>query len=215
MKCLIVTGGEIIDDFACDVIKNGGYEIIIAVDAGMEFFARVGVEPDIIVGDFDSVESSILEKFREKEYIEMCVLNPVKDETDTEYAVHEAVRRGADSITILGGTGTRLDHVLGNIGLLGIGLDEEIDVELLDVHNRVRMLNKGITLRKKEQYGKYVSLLPYSPEICGLTIRGMKYNVENVTLKSSEAKGVSNEMVEDEASISFENGVLLLIESRD
>ena len=215
MKCLIVTGGNTSDDFACDVIKKGGYEIIIAADSGMEFLYRKGIDPDIIVGDFDSVDEEILDSFREKEYIEICVLSKEKDDTDTEHAVREAIVRGAGSITILGATGTRLDHVLGNIALLGIGLEENVEIELLDPYNRVRMLDHPVTIQKKKQFGSYLSVLPYSGRIKGLTITGMKYPLEHFDMDSYSSRGVSNEIVADEAEIRFEEGVVLLIESKD
>ena len=160
MKFLIVSGGEATDEFVEEVIKKGGFDVILAADSGMDFLYRTQILPDIIVGDFDSVEPKVLDFFREKEQIDICVLNPVKDDTDTEFAIREAIRRGATDITIIGGTGTRLDHVLGNISLLGIGLEEGVRMELLDAHNRIWMIDHSVTLKKKEQYGNYLSLIP-------------------------------------------------------
>ena len=131
MKFLIVSGGEATDEFVEEVIKKGGFDVILAADSGMDFLYRTQILPDIIVGDFDSVEPKVLDFFREKEQIDICVLNPVKDDTDTEFAIREAIRRGATDITIIGGTGTRLDHVLGNISLLGIGLEEGVRMETI------------------------------------------------------------------------------------
>lgn len=149
MKFLIVSGGEATDEFVEEVIKKGGFDVILAADSGMDFLYRTQILPDIIVGDFDSVEPKVLDFFREKEQIDICVLNPVKDDTDTEFAIREAIRRGATDITIIGGTGTRLDHVLGNISLLGIGLEEGVRMELLDAHNRIWMIDHSVTLKKK------------------------------------------------------------------
>lgn len=215
MDCLIVSGGNTSDAFATEIIKNGGYEIIIAADSGMEFLYRVGIKPDIIVGDFDSVDSSILDYYREQEHIEICMLNQEKDDTDTEYAIREAIGRGASGITILGGTGTRLDHVMGNIALLGIGLEEGVDIELLDPYNRIRMFNRSVTIAKKDQYGKYISVIPYSDSVKNVTITGMKYPLTNCMMGGFNSLGVSNEITQEEASISFEEGIILLIESHD
>lgn len=215
MKCLIVTGGDTSDEFASQVVKNGGYEIIIAADSGMEFLYRVGIVPDIIVGDFDSADADILDFYREQEQIEICVLNPVKDDTDTESAIREAIDRGATNITIIGGTGTRLDHVLGNITLLGIGLEEGVSITLLDPHNCVRMYDRPVTIKKEEQYGQYISVLPYSDFVENVTITGMKYPLNNYRMGGFNSLGVSNEIVDEEAHISFDKGIILLIESRD
>ena len=122
MKYLIVSGGEVKEGFLTWIVKNGGF--------------------DVILGDFDSVNPDTLEYFHDKEQIEVCMLNPEKDDTDTEYAIREAIRRGAMEIVVIGATGTRIDHVLGNISLLGIGLEEQIKISLVDEHNRIRMINQ-------------------------------------------------------------------------
>lgn len=215
MDCLIVAGGNTSDTFAAEVIKKGGYEIIIAADSGMEFLHRVGINPDIIIGDFDSVDSGILEYYREQPQIEICMLNPIKDHTDTESAIREAIGRGAKRITILGGTGTRLDHVLGNISLLGIGLEEDVSIELVDPNNRIRMFDKPVTITKKRQYGTYISVIPYSDRVTNVTITGVKYPLTDYTMGGFNSLGVSNEIEDDEAQISFEEGIIVLIESHD
>lgn len=187
----------------------------MAADAGMEALYRIKIQPDIIVGDFDSVDADILEYYRQQEQIDICALNPEKDDTDTEFAIREAIRRGADEITVIGGTGTRLDHVLGNIMLLGIGLEKGVDIQLLDPNNRIRMIDKPLTIDKKEQYGKYVSLIPYSEQVSNVTLKGFKYSLDNYTMGGFNSLGVSNEIVEPEASIDLSAGQLLVVESRD
>lgn len=215
MRFLIVSGGEATDEFVEEVIKKGGFDVVLAADSGMDFLYRTKILPDIIVGDFDSVDPMVLEFFREQEQIDICVLNPVKDDTDTEFAIREAIRRGATEITIIGGTGTRLDHVLGNISLLGIGLEEGVRMELIDAHNRIRMTDHPIVLKKKAQYGKYLSLIPYSGEVTGVTLKGVKYLLRDYTMGGFNSLGISNEIVDDEASIELTSGQLLVIESRD
>lgn len=138
-----------------------------------------------------------------------------KDDTDTEYAIREAIRRGAMEIVVIGATGTRIDHVLGNISLLGIGLEEQIKISLVDEHNRIRMINQPLTIRKAEQYGKYVSLIPFSEKVSGVTLRGLKYPLTDYTMGGFNSLGISNEIVSDEATISFSSGELIVIESKD
>ena len=208
MKYLIVSGGEVKEGFLTWIVKNGGFDVILAADAGMEALYRDHILPDIIVGDFDSVNPDTLEYFHDKEQIE-------KDDTDTEYAIREAIRRGAMEIVVIGATGTRIDHVLGNISLLGIGLEEQIKISLVDEHNRIRMINQPMTIRKEEQYGKYVSLIPFSEKVCGVTLRGLKYPLTDYTMGGFNSLGISNEIVSDEASISLSSGQLIVIESKD
>ncbi|MCM1283930.1 MAG: thiamine diphosphokinase [Muribaculaceae bacterium] len=215
MKYLIVTGGEIPDEFAAKVVMMGGFEVIMAADVGMEFLYRAKIQPDIIVGDFDSADPEILDYFRSQEQIDICMLPSEKDDTDTEFAIREAISRGAREITILGATGTRLDHVLGNIALLGIGLESDVRIELLDPYNRIRMIDRPFTLRKDEQYGKYLSLISFSDQVTGVSITGVKYPLSDYTMGGFNSLGVSNEIVDEEATISLTSGRLLMVESRD
>lgn len=215
MKFLIVSGGDVQDSFVTELIKNEGFDVLMAADSGMDCFYRIDIKPDVIVGDFDSAQSKTLDYFRGFEQIELCTLNTEKDDTDTEFAIREAIRRDADDIVLVGATGTRIDHVLGNICLLGIGLEEKISICLMDPHNRIRMIDSPLVIRKKEQYGKYVSLLPFSDRVEGVTLTGFKYPLSDDTMGGFNSLGISNEIIEEEAVISLTGGHLLVVESKD
>ena len=167
------------------------------------------------MGDFDSISKETLSRFREKEGITWYRLNPEKDDTDTEFAIRKALEAGAERITVFGGTGSRLDHVLGNIELLGIGVEAGVPIELVDAHNRIRMIKTGITLKKEKQFGKYVSLIPYTDRVEHLFLTGFKYPLADACLRGFCSLGISNEIVENEAKIRFDGGILLVIESGD
>jgi len=181
----------------------------------MDFFYRNQIQPDFIIGDFDSAECESLTYFREQGNIMIRELCPMKDDTDTESAIRYALEQGAEQITLLGATGSRLDHVIGNVELLGIGLKAGVPITIMDAKNRIRMIDKGITLKKSEQHGIYVSLLPYTEKVTHLTLRGFKYPLTDATLTGFCSLGVSNEIVEEEAEIAFDGGILLVIEARD
>ena len=193
----IIAGGKIEDAFAIEVLKGFAEKTVIAADSGMEFLRRNEIVPQVIIGDFDSADKKILAFFQQNKEIDFCTLNPEKDDTDTEFAIRESIRRGADSITIIGGTGTRLDHVLGNISLLGIGLEEGVRMELLDAHNRICMIDHSVTLKKKEQYGNYLSLIPYNGNVTGVTLKGLKYPLHDYTMGGFNSLGISNEIVDE------------------
>lgn len=212
---IIVSGGRISDSFACGVIAANKDAMLIAADSGMDFFYRNQIKPHVIVGDFDSASAEPLEFFRTQPDIRIQQLNPVKDDTDTESAIRLAIALGAEQIIILGGTGSRLDHVLGNIELLGIGIEENVPIVLLDENNRIRMTKHGMTITKEEQFGRYVSLIPYTTEVEHLTLCGFKYPLSDYCLKGFCSLGVSNEILDEEAAISFDGGILLVIESQD
>ena len=214
-RVVIISGGYIKDAFAFKWLKSHTYDCMIAADSGMNFLHRNGIIPDIIAGDFDSVDDDSLDEFSCLENVEMLRLNPVKDDTDTEFVIREAIRRGATSISILGATGTRLDHVLANIYLLGIGLEEGVSIELIDVHNRIRMIEDCLEITKAEQFGDYVSILPVRGDAKGVTLEGMKYSLCDADVCCFSSLGVSNEIVAETAKISVREGTLLVIESRD
>lgn len=196
------------------ILKKNDIGVIVA-DAGLRFCFRNHLIPDVVVGDFDSIDRETLLMFKEEEGIVWYELNPEKDDTDTEFAIRTALKMGAEKITIIGGTGSRLDHVLGNIELLGIGIEEGVPIELVDSHNRIRMIKEEITLQREKQFGKYVSLIPYTERVEHLTLEGFKYLLTDECLKGFCSLGISNEIVEAEAKISFEGGILLVIESSD
>lgn len=214
-KILIISGGSISDEFAKEWIGQHQPDFTIVADSGMEFVRRASLVPDMIIGDFDSVRKDTLDFFKEYQGIIWKELNPVKDDTDTEFAIRQAISLGAKEITVLGATGTRLDHVLGNVALLGIGLQEQVAIQLVDANNRIRMIDKSLKVSREGQFGNYVSLLPYSGEVKGVTLKGFKYPLENFTMGSFSSLGISNEIVEEEAEILFEEGILLVIEARD
>ena len=139
MRTVIISGGHIDDAFAIDWLEKNEYDFMIAADSGMDFLYRNRIVPDVIAGDFDSAKSDSLTYFDGLNGVQVIKLNPMKDDTDTEFVIREAIRRGAKEITLLGATGTRLDHVLANINLLGIGLEEGVEIQLVDKHNRIRM----------------------------------------------------------------------------
>ncbi|MBR4027346.1 MAG: thiamine diphosphokinase [Lachnospiraceae bacterium] len=215
MRVVIVTGGYINDTFAIEWLKKNKYDYQIAADSGMEFFYRTGLEPNVIAGDFDSVKEEILSFFSQNPNIKVIRLNPIKDDTDTEFAIRFAISEGAEHITILGATGTRFDHVIGNIHLLGIGLEEGVTIELVDKYNRIRMVDSPFSMKKSEQFGKYVSFLPFAGNVKGVTLKGFRYPLTNATMESFCSLGVSNEIVEEVVSMEIEEGILLMIEARD
>ena len=215
MRFVIISGGHIDDAFALNYLEENKYDCMIAADSGMNFLHRNGLVPDIIAGDFDSVQSSSLQHFQGLNDVQVIKLNPMKDDTDTEFVIREAIRRGATEIIVLGATGTRLDHVLANVNLLGIGLEENVSIELVDAHNRIRMIDDSLEIKKSNQFGSFVSILPVKGDAKGVSLEGMKYPLQNADIVCFSSLGISNEIVDDTARIIVREGVLLVIESND
>ena len=215
MRTVIISGGHIDDAFALEWLERKEYDFMIAADAGMDFLCRNKIKPNVIAGDFDSAKSDSLVYFDGMNGVQIIKLNPVKDDTDTEFVIREAICRGAKEITVLGATGTRLDHVLANINLLGLGLEEEVKIQLMDKHNRIQMIDDSLEIKKEEQFGSYVSVLPVKGDAKGVTLEGMKYPLQKAEVDCFTSLGVSNEIIEETACITVEEGILLVIESRD
>ena len=214
-QAIIISGGTISEAFAMHVLEELHADYIIGVDSGLSFLYHNHIYPTHIVGDFDSVEPEVIAYYKSKVGIPIQEFNPVKDATDTEIALRFAIELGAEKIWILGGTGTRLDHVMSNIQILKIALDAGVEAYLLDECKRISVWEKEITLSKGQSFGTYFSLFPLGEAVPDVTIEGAKYPVSHQSVSPYESRFVSNEVEEQEVKIKFPKGVLVLMETRD
>ena len=219
---VIVSGGNIQDDFALDFLKKvtdryGREKVCLtAADKGLEFFERTGLKPDMAVGDFESLSEKgqdYLESLTETEIIR---LKPEKDDSDTQSAVCHAALKGAKEMVLLGCLGTRMDHMLANLGLLLMGEEMGVHISIVDGYNYISLVKSGTVLKKAEQWGEYVSFFALGGEVCGLTLEGFKYPLQNYHLAMRDSGlTVSNEIASEYARIIYESGNLVMIMSRD
>lgn len=214
-KTVIVSGGMLEEDFVLTILKSEETEFVIGVDKGLEFLYKHEIKPDYIVGDFDSVSRELVDYYREELNVPIREFNPVKDASDTEIALRLCLGLNRKSILILGGTGNRIDHLWANVQCLQIALQAGVDARIVDSHNQIRLLDSDITLKKSEAFGPYFSLFPLEMPVDELSIRGAKYPLQNHFLKPSDSLCVSNEFAEDEVTISFVYGKVILMETRD
>ena len=210
-KTLIITGGNIDEQFLANEVKQN-YEIIIAVDRGLETAQKLGIHINHIVGDFDSVNPDILTKYKDNVIIHK--LNPEKDYTDTHMALKLAIELGSKEVTIIGWSGTRIDHMLGNIHIMKEAIEQNIICKLINKTNEIELINKKTILEKDNNY-KYISLIPLTTEASGITLQGFKYPLQDAVLKIGESIGISNEQLEEKATIEIKKGILILIKSKD
>ena len=174
--------------------------------------------------------ADLLEKLN-REGKRVLVYPARKDFSDSEAAVREAVRiimdarQKADSIQettdvsdeiyLLGATGGRLDHFLANLAVLMIPTKLGIKAWILNEKNRITLLREGCSLEKKHTFGKYVSLIPYTDEVTGVALKGFRYLLNGHTFTRDNTLGLSNEIEDEIAEISFESGILIMILSMD
>lgn len=219
-KYLILTGGHVDSGFLKELTERERFDRIICADRGLLAADRLGLAADYLVGDFDSLPEEVLETYRHKiESGELRAVlreyNPVKDATDTEIALTLALEQGAGEIIIAGGTGTRLDHVLGNLSLLAKALKQGVKACLLDEYNKIYLIDRETRIRKEEQYGKFVSLIPYMGMVPGVKLDGFAYELAGTDFDMGNALGISNEITAEEGRIRFDGGILIVVEARD
>lgn len=171
--------------------------------------------PNHVVGDFDSVDAEILKFYQNKPQVTFYKYNPEKDNTDTDIALQLAIQLNSSTITIMGALGRRMDHALSNIHILNDALEAKIPCQILDSYNKIYLVKNNITLYKNRTYGRYISLIPLTSTVEGLTLTGFKYLLKNDSLSIGKSLGVSNEIVEDVARIELKEGILIVIESKD
>ena len=212
---IIISGGAIEAPFTLEFLKNVSADICIAVDRGLEFMYKYDLNPTHIVGDFDSIAPEVIAYYKKETQIPIREFNPVKDASDTEIAIRLAINLGVKELWILGGTGTRLDHVMANIQSLKIAANAGIKAYLVDAHNRISLLEEAAVLDKANAFGKYFSLFSLGGSVCGLTVRGAKYPLENHRLEPYDSLSVSNQFAEDQVTIEFQTGTIILMETRD
>ncbi len=230
MIALIVSGGQTEpEQLRRQIMRLRAQKgLLIAADSGLEVLdqlirqenqreAENTYVPDVAVGDFDSVEPQVLERFRQREQIRFERHRPEKNETDTELAFTIAQEAGVTDIVLMGATGTRLDHVLSNIHLLKAAMDRGLRCQLLDAHNRIRLAEGRTVFVKTEESYPFVSFVPLTMEVKGVTLTGFKYPLVDHDLILGQECGlcVSNELAAEEAVLDFTQGLVLVIEARD
>ncbi|MBQ9065034.1 MAG: thiamine diphosphokinase [Blautia sp.] len=221
---VIVSGGNIDDEFVMEKLLRNRYNdegkpaIPIAADRGLCFFMRKGLKPAIAIGDFDSMPEELFKEALRtmKPETGFIRLKPEKDVSDTHAALLECRQRGVRSCLLLGCTGTRLDHVMANLGLLAAAAKEGVKAVIEDPHNTIFLAENEETFRKSDYEGSYISFFPLGGTVSELTLTGFRYPLQGRDLSIYDASlTVSNEIIEEEARLSFRSGILAVMITRD
>jgi len=193
-----------------------GPPLVIAADGGAIKAELVGLVPDLVVGDADSLTPQAIERLRGRG-IEVRVHPQDKSESDTELCLREAVHRGATQVVILGALGgLRFDHALANLLLLTLPELTGREVVLADATTSVRVMGSRSPdlLHLHGAPGDIVSLLPLTEVVNGVQTTGLAYPLAGEQLRQGPARGLSNVMQVDGATISIDGGRLAVIHSR-
>lgn len=205
MRAFIYVGGQICAQNLTEHPKSD--DLRIAADGGYDTAKKLGDKIDILVGDLDSIAGDIPES------IELIKVPAEKDFSDLQLAIDVSLKKGANEIVIIGGLSGRLDHTLANLALLPNLAAMRVHAHINDGFNRVQYLNSTSTLIARSHY-KYLSLIPISEKLRGVSIEGCKYPLQNATLtKHDPTLAISNEIEGNCALISVRRGECYVIES--
>ncbi len=206
MKALIISGGARIGRKKA-MREAEGCEMIICADKGAEYALFYGLEPDLVVGDMDSVSGEAL---NELAGVEIETAPPEKDYTDTHLAVIRALEAGAGEITMICATGIRNDHLIANVRLLITIHEQGAKGRISDDIGTIYLCTGSTSLTGKK--GLTVSLMAASDKTTGITLEVFKYPLENHSAGLGWTTGISNEVVSDRAHITVGSGMLFVFE---
>jgi thiamine pyrophosphokinase len=211
MNCIIVASGNL---FFSQKIKRLLQEadLIIAADGGATHLKRMNLFPHFIIGDMDSIHPEDRQFFKNN-HTPIIPHPSRKDSTDTDLCVDFALGKGATAITLIGVTGHRLDHTLANIFLLRRLAAKGIKSKIIDTNNEIYLVTD--LLKLKGNIGELLSVIPISDRVTGLTLKGLEYPLENVSISMGSSLGISNYFSQTDVTISITTGILLVTKSRD
>lgn len=204
MNALIVLGGDAPSKELLESCAQRA-QLRIAADRGLEAFDAAGITPELLIGDMDSVDASVLRKYDgTTKQTRLCC---AKDDTDGEAALHLAAQHGAKEVTFLGALGGRMDHALANLMLLNRAHRLGLRAQILDEHVRIVRVDGECALSGAA--GDTVSLLPLG-RASGVSLEGFVYPLHDATLTSDMSLGVSNVVDAQRATVFVREGDLLL-----
>ena len=186
-------------------------DFILCADGGMRHALALGLTPNLVIGDMDSIEQHEWKKLQESNTaIELYPRD--KNETDLEVALNHAIELKPQEITIIAALGGRLDQTLANIALLadprlstlGVRLDDGVE-EIFFCRGQVQVHGRS---------GDIVSLIPWQSAVTGVQTKNLKWTLDNETLYPNKTRGISNKMNKDIVFISIGSGSLLIVHRR-
>lgn len=205
-RCVIFSGAK-----ECYLDPEAGLapsDYVIACDRGYLHAIRAGIAPDLAVGDFDSYRGKIGEGTK------VFRASPQKDDTDTMLAVKTALDLGFSRIILLGATGGRIDHTLANISAAAFIAQRGGDCVIYDENFRIHAIKNSLLRLPKGRF-PVLSVFSHRDTAEGVWLRGVKYPLQNAVLTNTFPLGVSNEFEEDYAEIQVENGILIVVLTKE
>ena len=213
MKICIILNGEIKNyDYIKNIITKNNYDYIICADGGANHSYKMGITPDYIIGDLDSISSNIIDFYKLKN-VKFEKFPSKKNETDTEICVYLASRLNAKEIDFIGALGGRLDHMIANINLLYYVRNQGIYTKIISEDEDIYIaINEEISING--DMGDTISVIPLNGDAKGVTLNRLEYPLNNYDMKFSLPLGISNVMLDKKCNIKVEQGSLIIIRNK-
>ena len=207
MRAVIFANGELKDHALAQAALQAG-DLVIAADGGGRHCLALGIEPAVVIGDFDSLTAEELEHFK-TQGAEIIPHPKRKNETDLELALLYATEHGAKEILVLGALGGRLDMTLSNFLLTAHEQLRQQQISFLAGKQRLYPIYQQVQV--EGQSGDVVSLIPIGGDVTGVTTQGLEYSLKNETLHFGATRGISNVLLGNAAEVTIQSGMLLCI----
>jgi thiamine pyrophosphokinase len=207
-QVIVLSGGEPIAINRDFDLPDDAY--VIAADSGLHHAEALGLAVDLVVGDMDSVDSTVLDDaVRNGSSLQRHPTD--KDHTDLELSFEAALRMGAERILVVGSHAGRLDHLLGSMGLLAATAGLLDEIVWTDGHTNVTACTPHHVAAISGRPGDRLSLVPAGTDVVGVTTEGLRWSLDGETLAAGSTRGISNVMDAPLASVTVEEGTLLIV----
>lgn len=202
-RALIIANGQWEDDqdFFYRLIDE--IDILVCADGGAKYALQLGLKPERIYGDLDSLDLELEREYR-KMGVEFCQFPVIKDKTDTHLVIDHLIDEGFKEILLAGALGGRVDHFLGNLMLLSYGHKKKVQVKLISPTVEVQLLEGSLQISGHQ--GDTFSLIPLDEVVKGVTLEGFKYPLIAQDVYRESTLGISNLIIAEEATVSIEQG---------
>ena len=213
MKVVIFANGKLTETQTV-VSTSAQADLIIAVDGGANHCAYLGISPQILLGDLDSIDTDILLEFQKKD-VTISRFPVDKDKTDLELALDLAKEKQATQVTIFAALGGRWDMSLANLLLLAAPDYAAMEITIMDSETTIQVVRGESETTIAAPLGTTTSLIPLGGDAEGVTVSGFKYPLPNAVLHHTSTRGLSNVVLDQPAKIHLKKGVMLIVVSRD
>lgn len=210
MHVAIFTSSSVLKgSFVSDAITSA--DRIFAADCGAASALSMGITPEVVIGDFDSLQKETISLLK-KQHVRFVSTSPEKDETDTQLAINYAITQGAATISLIGGIeGNRIDHAIANISLT---YNSKVPISIVNGPSKSWVAAGPAIVSLQGKKNDLLSLIPLSQIVTHIKTQGLFYPLLAEPLYFGIPRGVSNVFAEKDITVSFESGLLLFVHTK-